>query len=84
LSCKHVGAGDKVSVLWGGRLPFLLREAKASDMANIPEVGVKHESTEMVTHELIGGYCYIHGLRDGQGLDIAEQEGITSEKICLV
>jgi hypothetical protein len=53
-------------------------------MANIPEVGVKHESTEMVTHELIGGYCYIHGLRDGQGLDIAEQEGITSEKICLV
>ena len=84
MSCKHVRAGDKVSILWGGHLPFLLREARTVELPSTPGLGSKTEIMEMVRHEVIGGYCYIHGLTDGQGLEVAEKEGIMPEQICLV
>ena len=84
LSCQHVEVGDKISILWGGRLPFLLREARTVELPSNSRPGSNTETTQTAGHQLMGGCCYIHGLADGQGLEIAEKEGIMPEKICLV
>jgi hypothetical protein len=84
LSCDHIRAGDKVTLLRGGHLPFLLREAGSVQRPNNPGLETKAETTQLVNHKLIGGYCYIHGLSDGQGLEIAEREGIAPQDICLI
>jgi hypothetical protein len=76
LACRHVQAGDKVCVLWGGRLPFILREQEGS-------VLIKDGSAKKA-HVLIGGECYVHGLADGQGIDVARREGLNVEEICIV
>jgi len=47
LECRHVQAGDKVCALWGGRLPFILREQEGS-------VVIKDGSAQKA-HVLIGG-----------------------------
>ena len=65
-------------------LPFVLRETRTVELPTNSGSGCSTEATQMVRHQLIGGYCYIHGLADGQGLEIAEKEGVMPEKICLV
>jgi hypothetical protein len=76
LECRHVQAGDKVCALWGGRLPFILREQEGS-------VVIKDGSAEKA-HVLIGGECYVHGLAGGRGIDVARPEGLSVEDICCV
>lgn len=84
LSCDQVRARDKGAVLWGGHLPFLLREAGSVQRPNNPGLEAKSETTPLVAHKLIGGYCYIHGLSDRQGLEVAEKEGIVPQEVCLI
>jgi hypothetical protein len=80
ISCRHVQAGDKVCILWGGRLPFILRERGPVGLHS------KEDETagETMSHVLIGGECYVHGLADGQGVEIAQKEGLNTEKICII
>jgi hypothetical protein len=84
ISCEHVRAGDIVSILWGGRLPFLLRESKPIKLLDTPTTGSSTRTREIVGYKLIGGYCYVHGICDGEALDLAEHEGIEPETIHLV
>ena len=84
ISCEHVQKGDKVAILWGGRLPFLLREHGGILLPGKRGRPSLTDDTIVPTYKLIGGECYIHGLADGQGLDIAERVGILPTKICLI
>ena len=84
ISCEHVEKGDKVAILWGGRLPFLLRKHGDRLLPGTRGQLSLTDDTVVPTYRLIGGECYIHGLADGQGLDVAERAGILPRKICLV
>jgi hypothetical protein len=84
ISCEHVRKGDKVAILGGGRLPFLLREHGSVLLLGARGQPSLTDDTVVPTYKLIGGECYIHGLADGEGLDIAERVGILPTKICLV
>ncbi len=88
MSCMHVEPGDQVAVFWGGRLPFLLREMRggkpvklvASSDLQKQQLDAKRV-IETQTYELVGGECYIHGLAEGQALDVAQEEGTVAGKI---
>jgi hypothetical protein len=84
ISCEHVQEGDRVAILWGGRLPFLLREYGSILLPGARGRLSRWDDTVVPTYQLIGGECYIHGLADGEGLDIAERIGMLPTKICLV
>ncbi|OQU99641.1 hypothetical protein CLAIMM_05248 [Cladophialophora immunda] len=58
-ACEHIEPGDTVWVLWGGALPFLLREIEG-------EEGVYH---------VVGGAVYIHGIMFGEAVEKVEEEG---------
>jgi hypothetical protein len=80
MTCHHVRAGDKVAVLWGGRLPFVLREKGLVVLE--PETGCA--PLIAMSHVFVGGECYVHGLADGQAVVIARTEQIDAEEICIV
>jgi hypothetical protein len=84
ISCEHAQKGDRVAILWGGRLPFLLREHGSVLLPGRRGRPSLIDDTVVSTYKLIGGECYVHGLADGEGLDIAERVGILPTKICLV
>jgi hypothetical protein len=79
-----VQRGDNVAILWGGRLPYSLREHGDILLPGVRGRPSLTDDTVVPTYKLIGGECYVHGLADGEGLDIAEIEGIRPTKICLV
>jgi hypothetical protein len=85
MSCRHVRAGDSVSILWAGCLPLLLRESR---LAKLPESSTPPHGTrarDIVGYQAIGGgCCYVHGICDGEALELAEREGIQPEMIFLV
>ena len=90
MSCLHVQKGDRVCVLWSGRLPFILRaraiirltsDGKTMESSNAQDTLGDHRCFR--THELIGGECYIHGLAEGQAISIANEEDLEPEKIYL-
>ena len=78
-SCHHVRPGDKVCLLYGGRLPFILRGAGMTKVVN--ENG---ETFQKQCYQMIGGECYVHGLVDGEGLEIARRENLPVEDFCLI
>jgi hypothetical protein len=81
MTCQHVRGGDKVAVLWGGRLPFVLREKGLVVLD--PETGCAPQI--VMSHVLVGGECYVHGLADGQAVELARTEHlIDAEEICIV
>ena len=84
ISCEHVQRGDNVVILWGGRLPYILREHGDTLLPGVRGWPSLTDDTVVPTYKLIGGECYVHGLADGEGLDIAEREGIRPTKICLI
>jgi hypothetical protein len=84
ISCEHVQRGDNVAILWGGRLPYILREHGDTLLPGVRGRPSLTDDTVVPTYKLIGGECYVHGLADGEGLDIAEREGIRPTKICLI
>ena len=78
-SCHHVRPGDKICLLYGGRLPFILRKASMTDIVN--ENG---ETVQKQSYQMIGGECYVHGLVDGEGLEIARRKDLPVEDFCLI
>lgn len=68
----------------GGRLPFILREHGSTLLSHIRGQETLTDDTVVLTYKLVGGECYVHGLADGEGLDVAEKEGLLPRKICLV
>ena len=80
MTCPHVRAGDKVCVLWGGRLPFVLREKCQVVLAT----GDSEGPQVVMSHVLIGGECYVHGLADGEAVATARREQFDAEEICIV
>jgi hypothetical protein len=79
LSCRHVRADDKVSIVCGGRL-LCLCARQVYRWPNTPGPQVNDEATPMVAHEPIGRYCYVHAFVGGQGQDMATRRGIGCEK----
>jgi hypothetical protein len=77
ISCKHILPGDKVCILWGGALPFILRQVGT---ATIPQSN-QHGGRVVETFEFVGGDAYIHGIVDGEALKIAEQGNIAEREI---
>jgi hypothetical protein len=55
ISCRHVQSGDKVCILWGGCLPFELRE-RGRVVLHTKE---DETARETMSHVLIGGECYV-------------------------
>jgi hypothetical protein len=80
MTCPHVRAGDKVCVLWGGRLPFVLRE-KCNVVLTL---GDSEDPQVVMSHVLIGGECYVHGLADGEAVETARREQFDAGEICIV
>jgi hypothetical protein len=80
MTCPHVRAGDKVCVSWGGRLPFVLREKCQVVLAR----GDSEDPQVAMSHVLIGGECYVHGLADGEAVETARREQFDVEEICIV
>lgn len=77
-SCAHIQSGDKVYILYGGRLPFILRSAESAF------VSTQHDRDGMIqTHQLIGGETYVQELADGEGLRIAEIGGLQVQDFYL-
>ena len=73
ISCHHIKKSDKVCILWGGELPFILRESGSLDVPEAAEQEDETSTRQVISHELIGGYCYIYGLAGGEGIEIAEK-----------
>lgn len=89
-SCHHVRPGDKVCVLWGGRLPFILRESGhiriphrvrtglSSDFDEEEDEGkteIQEESSDNNTATLMAAYKLIGGESYIHGL--AQGEAVT-------
>jgi hypothetical protein len=81
ISCKHAKPGDVVSILWGGRLPFRLRESRLLKTLDTSAIGSGDRSQEAVRYQLIGGYCYLHSMCDDEAVDIAERKGMREGSI---
>ena len=76
-SCLHAAVGDKVCLIDGGGLPFLVREVFPRNVDGLRRIFEKQKKL----YQLIGGECYIHGLADGEmGHVNAERK----DTICLV
>lgn len=66
--------GDKICILFGGRLPLIIRET-----AEPVEIdGVQHVSHTMV------GESHVHGLMYGEGIDMLDRGEATLQKFFLV
>jgi hypothetical protein len=80
MTCHHIRVGDKVAVLCGGRLPFVLRE---KGLVILDSDG-GHASRIVMSHVFIGGECYVHGLADGQAVEMSRAEGTKVVEICII
>ena len=56
LGPRHMNKGDHICILFGGPVPFLLRDA---GLQHVEGCGYKR------CHELIGD-CYVQGIMDGE------------------
>ncbi|KIX98107.1 uncharacterized protein Z520_06187 [Fonsecaea multimorphosa CBS 102226] len=66
-ACEHIEPGDMVWILWGGALPFLLRNVERQE-------GVYY---------IVGGAVYVPGIMFGEAIAKAEEEGKEAEGIWL-
>jgi hypothetical protein len=78
-SCHHIEPGDKVCVLYGGHLPFIIRKA---GFVNLEAGNSQPVNTQ--AYQLIGGECYVDGLVDGEGLEGVAEGDPRVQDICLV
>lgn len=83
ISCQHIKQGDKICILRGGRLPFILREHARMVVVNDKGKRSFDNKNVVQSHKIIGGECYIHGLTNGEGLEAAKKESISLTKIYL-
>lgn len=69
--------GDKIVLLMGGCLPFLVQKIDPS-----PSISRRGGRKKPEYHKFIGE-CYVHGLQNGEGMATAGEEGSKVEKIIL-
>jgi hypothetical protein len=70
LACKHIAAGDRVIILWGGHIPSILREAEPESEHKIGAADALNPGPDTrSTYRFIGGQIYVHGLMDGEAAD---------------
>ena len=67
-----------MSIFWSGDLPFLLCEAGSTTTQTEEDV------REQKAYGILGGYCCVHGLADGEGVEMAERQAIPPSEICLI
>ena len=79
-TCPHVLPGDKICLLYGGHFPFVLREVETLESFKVRE----GQPSQKKAYQIIGGESYVHGLMDGEGLELAAREGLSAQDICLV
>ncbi len=75
ISCHHIRREDLVCILYGGRLPFLLRENGRVKIPANEQGDFDSTTKDVMSYQLIGGECYVHGIAHGEALSIAEDEG---------
>jgi hypothetical protein len=78
-SCQHVQPGDKICLLYGGRLPFVLRK---TGMVHL--VASNDPAAEKQACQLIGGYCYMDILAYGEGPGNVAEGDPREGGFCLV
>ena len=78
-SCRHILPGDKICLLYGGHVPFILRET-----GEVVLIDNDNHSIETQAYQLLGSGCHVDGLMDDQGLEIAEREGLPVQDVCLI
>jgi Heterokaryon incompatibility protein (HET) len=67
ISCNEVKPNDKVCLLNGGAMPFLLRETGRINFRQMdPDYTVP-------CHVFVGGEVYVHGIVDGEGVALSQQ-----------
>jgi hypothetical protein len=85
LACEHVRPNDKIVILWGGHLPFLLRECKSEGTDPVAEKGGYTSENDMAeTYRLVGGQIYVHGIMEGEGIELASARGFQHREFCIV
>jgi hypothetical protein len=86
LTCEHVRPDDKIVILWGGRLPFLLRECKTKREIPVADVEGCNVCQHVITtaYQITGGQVYVHGIMEGEGIDLAERAGFQPQQFCIV
>jgi hypothetical protein len=67
-ACEHAKPDDLVCILWGGALPFILRQTDIDDDR---------------PYHIVGGATYVHGIMFGEALKIAEQEEIPEQEFWI-
>jgi hypothetical protein len=82
-SCKHVESGNRLCLLNGGKLPFILRDA-GSHWIDGSSAGEDRGNILHRVYQLIGGECFVWKLADGQGHSFAKARGYQTQDVCLV
>jgi hypothetical protein len=62
---KHSKIGDVICLIYGAQVPFVLRTSSEEKEAS---------DTSETMYQLVGE-CYIHGMMDGEGLNMGNWEG---------
>lgn len=68
LAPRNTRAGDVVSVVKGGSVPFVLRERSTAEVVNSPGEGEQEQKWELV------GESFVMGLMEGQGVGTGEEK----------
>ena len=68
LGSEDVRLGDTVHVLFGGKVPFLLRRVEAGQ-----DLG---QGTHLSRFQYVCD-AFVHGIMDGEGLNMGERQTIT-------
>lgn len=80
----HSQPGDKICLLQGGCLPFLLRETPAFDADRSRQRQQRPASTDSIEAYKFIGECYIQGLAKGEGMTLAKERGLVERKFSIV
>jgi hypothetical protein len=73
---KGVEPGDLICILYGGRVPFILRDVSSK----IPH----NEKFGARPYYKVVGDSYIHGIMMGEALDLMEEQGLKEQEFLLL
>ena len=79
----HSEVGDKICLLRGGCLPFLLRDTPAFGTYHSFQRKECFATTDSIEAYRLIGECYIQGLAKGEGMMLAEKRGCVEQSIYI-
>ncbi|KAN0112563.1 HET domain containing protein [Hyaloscypha variabilis] len=74
---KYSKIGDDICLIYGAQVPFVLRAtSEGGEMSEQKRMSEERNAShyEEPVHELVGE-CYMHGMMDGEGLNLGNWEG---------